>query len=170
MAVLVITTLQNLTLPNLSLPDPFSIPFPNPAGGTYPSPARDNLIPVSNPDNLDVRWFFKNLPKFGKNEFGTAKVHLYPNDFKVLVFNFFIFRSFQTFEVIPGSKLSEKGGMKKEEIRRNWWTGMTIEKCYDWLGWVKQQILIRHSQPSFFHFIKLLFFKQELLFIQVSFL
>ena len=50
MAVLVIATLQNITLPNL--PDQFNIPFPNPAGGTHPRPARGYLNPASNSGNL----------------------------------------------------------------------------------------------------------------------
>ena len=48
------TVWQNLllqlykTLPNLTLPDQISIPFPNTAGGTHPS----HRIPASNPDNF----------------------------------------------------------------------------------------------------------------------
>ena len=38
----VIANLQNLTLPNQ-----FSIPFPNPVGGTNPSPTRGHLNPNS---------------------------------------------------------------------------------------------------------------------------
>ena len=65
------------TLPNLTLPDQFSIPFPNPAGGTHPSPAEGLVIPAPNPKiKLAARLFFKNFPKFGKNELGTAKIHL----------------------------------------------------------------------------------------------
>ena len=40
----------NKTLPNLTLPYQFSIPFPNLAGGTHPSPARGHLTPAPNPD------------------------------------------------------------------------------------------------------------------------
>ena len=36
------------TIPNLILPNQFSIPFSNPAGGTHPSPARGHLTPVPN--------------------------------------------------------------------------------------------------------------------------
>ena len=50
MAVLVIATLQ--TLPNLTLPDQFSIPFPNAAGGTHPSPAEGHLTPAPIPDKF----------------------------------------------------------------------------------------------------------------------
>ena len=42
----------NKTLPNLTLPDQNSIPFPNPAGGTHPRPAWGHLTPAPNPDNL----------------------------------------------------------------------------------------------------------------------
>jgi hypothetical protein len=53
------------TLPKLTLPNQFSIPFLNPARG-YPT--------------LDIscQIIFNNLPKFGKNKFGTAKGQLHP--------------------------------------------------------------------------------------------
>ena len=38
------------TLPHLTVPDQFSIPFPNPAGGTHSSPVRGHLSPAPKPD------------------------------------------------------------------------------------------------------------------------
>ena len=43
------------TLPNLTLPDHFSIPVPYPSKGTHPSPAWGHLTPASNPDNLKFK-------------------------------------------------------------------------------------------------------------------
>jgi len=44
-----------LDLPNLTFQ--FSIPFPNPIGGTYPSPAWGNLNPAPNPnpETFDIK-------------------------------------------------------------------------------------------------------------------
>ena len=43
-ALLVFATLRNLTLP-----DQFSIPFPNPTGGTHPSLNGGHLTPIPTP-------------------------------------------------------------------------------------------------------------------------
>ena len=40
------------TLPHQTLPDQFSIPFPNPFGGTHPSPTGGHLTPAPNPNNI----------------------------------------------------------------------------------------------------------------------
>ena len=49
----------------------FSIPYPNPAGATFPSPQpnKDLLFLHLKPDD-----FFKKLPKLVKINFGAAKV------------------------------------------------------------------------------------------------
>ena len=56
------------TLPNLALPDQFSIPSPYPVGGTYPSPARGILTPAPNPDNSKLNKLPEILPKIWQKQ------------------------------------------------------------------------------------------------------
>ena len=75
------------TLPNLTLPDQSSIPFPNPAVGTHPSPAGNILPqPLTLKFNLLPDDFLRTSSKFGKNEFGTAKVQFCPTFFLFYTF------------------------------------------------------------------------------------
>jgi len=69
--LLLIASKTNLNLPYLTLPNQSTIPFPNPAGGnlSQPFPNLYFLCKHLMPDD-----FFKKLPKFGKINFGTAKV------------------------------------------------------------------------------------------------